>query len=182
MNISGAVKMEMKVENSVSHLYIYSECRVFSTFTTGYACGMGWATVLYSSEIGRCSASLECIEFRIWLHAVLTGQWVDNKCDLRLISQTSKMKFHEVLACSFPEWYPLLKKVTFPSQIISLSRAFVECLLADNVVLGSNQPLVSCDQINNSDDSDNDSDEWGKAEIASTALEVKTNVTTIYLL
>lgn len=84
------------------------------------------------------------------------------------------MKSHEVLACSFSKWYPLLRKVTFPSQIVPLSDEFVEYLLADNLVLRSDQALLKYDkrQDNDSSDSEYDEDDWAQAESETPSLEV----------
>lgn len=83
------------------------------------------------------------------------------------------MKVEEVIACSFSEWYPLLKKVTFPSKIIPLSDEFIHYLLADNVVLSSNQKLLKYDrEVSSDDDSDVDEGDWDQAESDTPALEV----------
>ena len=84
------------------------------------------------------------------------------------------MKSHEILACSFSEWYPLFKKVTFPSKIIPLSQEFVDYLLADNLVLRSDQALLTYDKKDGSNSSDSEDDEegWAKAESETPALEV----------
>ena len=79
------------------------------------------------------------------------------------------MKSHEILACSFSEWYPLFKKVTFPSKIIPLSQEFVDYLLADNLVLRSDQALLTYDKKDGSNSSE---EGWAKAESETPALEV----------
>jgi hypothetical protein len=81
------------------------------------------------------------------------------------------MKSHEILACSFSHWYPLFKKVTFPSKIIPLSQEFVDYLLADNLVLRSDQALLTYDKIDESD-SEDDEEGWAKALSETPALEV----------
>ena len=45
------------------------------------------------------------------------------------------MKVNEVLACSFPSWYPLFRKITIKSKIHALPQEFVDYLLADNLIL-----------------------------------------------
>lgn len=84
------------------------------------------------------------------------------------------MKSYEVLACSFSEWYPRLRKVTFPSRVIPLSNEFVEYLLADNLVLRSDQALLKYVKEHESDSSDSENDEegWAQAESETPALEV----------
>lgn len=84
------------------------------------------------------------------------------------------MKTHEVLACSFSSWYPRLRKVTFPSRIITLSNEFIEYLLADNLVLRSDQALLTYEKEDESDssDSENDEDGWAQAENETPSLEV----------
>lgn len=83
------------------------------------------------------------------------------------------MKSCEILACSFSEWYPHFKKVTFPSRVIPLSQEFVDYLLADNLVLRSDQALFTYDKGNESSSSDSEDDEegWIKAESETPALE-----------
>ncbi len=87
------------------------------------------------------------------------------------------MKNYEVLACSFSEWYPRLKKVTFPSQIIPLSKEFVDYLLADNLVLRSDQTLLKYDkgEESNSSDTEDDEEAWAQAECQTPSLEVFIN-------
>ncbi len=85
------------------------------------------------------------------------------------------MKIKEVLACSFSEWYPLLRKSTFPSKILPLPQEFVDYLLADNLVLRSNQALLTYEpEEGSSSDSDDDNDAagWDEAEKESPALDV----------
>jgi hypothetical protein len=83
------------------------------------------------------------------------------------------MKSHEIQACSFSEWYPLFKKVTFPSKIIPLTQEFVDYLLADNLVLRSDQALLTYSRDDsNSSDSEDDEEGWAKAESETPALEV----------
>jgi hypothetical protein len=81
------------------------------------------------------------------------------------------MKSHEIQACSFSEWYPLFKKVTFPSKIIPLTQEFVDYLLADNLVLRSDQALLTYSR-DDSSDSEDDEEGWAKAESETPALEV----------
>ncbi|XP_046639568.1 cell division cycle protein 123 homolog [Daphnia pulicaria] len=82
------------------------------------------------------------------------------------------MKSHEIQACSFSEWYPLFKKVTFPSKIIPLTQEFVDYLLADNLVLRSDQALLTYSRDDsNSSDSEDDEEGWAKAESETPALE-----------
>ena len=94
--------------------------------------------------------------------------------DFKLLSSSKVMKYSEVLACSFSEWYPLLKKVTFPSQIIPLPKEFVDYLLADNLVLRSDQTLLKYDkgEESNSSESEDDEEAWAQAESETPSLEV----------
>lgn len=41
----------------------------------------------------------------------------------------------EVLNCSFQNWYPSFKSITFKSEIIPLSKDFIEYLHSDGVYL-----------------------------------------------
>lgn len=84
------------------------------------------------------------------------------------------MKSSEILACSFSEWYPHFKKVTFPSRIIPLSQEFVDYLLADNLVLRSDQALITYEKDNESTSSNSEDDEedWATAESETPVLEV----------
>lgn len=93
------------------------------------------------------------------------------------------MKSHEILACSFSEWYPLFKKVTFPSKIIPLTQEFVDYLLADNLVLRSDQALLTYDKQDDSNSSDSEDDEegWAKAESETPALEVVIFIVLVFL-
>jgi len=72
------------------------------------------------------------------------------------------MKVHEVLACSFPSWYPSFRKVTIKSRIHALPQEFVDYLLADNLVLRGN-----CQKPGNYDGNSSDSEEsdggWDEA-------------------
>ena len=82
------------------------------------------------------------------------------------------MKVNEVLACSFPKWYSVFKKVTFPSKIIPLPEEFLSYLLADNFILQSDLALLKYNNDESSSDSEGDEEEWAKAEVETPSLEV----------
>lgn len=69
------------------------------------------------------------------------------------------MKQQHVLNCSFSTWYPRFKNVTIRSQVIPLSKDFIDYLNADGVVL----PGEPCRNTPNSDD-ESDSEEWKSRE------------------
>lgn len=89
------------------------------------------------------------------------------------------MKVHEVLACSFTEWYPVLKKVTFRSEIIPLPQDFVNYLLADNVYLAVNHVSV---HENAGSDEESDTEEWAKAEAETQELQVYLHTCLIFIM
>lgn len=65
------------------------------------------------------------------------------------------MSDQHLRACSLPEWYPLLRSVTFPTRIIPLPLDFVEYLKADGIFM----PLDSnCEEIGKIYTRDHDSD------------------------
>jgi len=69
------------------------------------------------------------------------------------------MKVNEVLACSFPSWYPLFRKITIKSKIHALPQEFVDYLLADNLIL-TNTCQPSANYRENASDSEESDGEW----------------------
>ena len=69
------------------------------------------------------------------------------------------MKTEEVLCCSFEQWYPKMKKVTFRSNVLSLSQEFIDYLLADGLVLPKSTSVAG----HAADDEDED-DVWDETE------------------
>lgn len=109
--------------------------------------------------------------------SVLVLTYIPHVCSVELENKTDEMKVEEVVACSFSEWYPKLRKVTFPSKILPLPKEFIDYLLADNLVLRSNQALLKYDRptddASSSSDNEEDDDEgWEQAERETPALEV----------
>jgi len=49
---------------------------------------------------------------------------------------------HHVLNCSFAQWYPIFKSVSFRSQVVKLPKDFVDYLVQDGVYLPDSNGAV----------------------------------------
>ena len=59
-----------------------------------------------------------------------------------LSAQGGMTTAQQILNCSFQQWYPVFKSVTFRSQIVTLSKDFVDYLVQDGVFLQEDNTAV----------------------------------------
>jgi len=63
-------------------------------------------------------------------------------CILPLTCAIGMSTAHHVLSCSFAQWYPVFKSVSFRSQVVTLPKKFVDYLVQDGVYLPDNNSAV----------------------------------------